>query len=202
LARRSALRDTQERVLNDETQLIHAAIGGDSAAFGDLVRRYQDRLYTAVVHIVGCRSEAEDVVQDAFVQAYVKLETFKHNSRFYTWLYRIAFNVSISRRRRRRVEVSWDETRDLTGDEPVDDDLSPTQPLEQAERRELLQQAMTLLTEEHRAIIVLRHMEDFSYEDIAQILDISVGTVRSRLHRARAALLEHLRQIMPDESVL
>ena len=188
--------------MNDETELIHAAIGGDHASFGELVRRYQDRLYTAVVHIIGCRSEAEDVVQDAFVQAYLKLETFKHNSRFYTWLYRIAFNVSISRRRRRRVEISWDESRELTGEEPLDDGVSPVEPLEEAERRELLQQAMTRLTDEHRAIIVLRHMEEFSYEDIAQILDISVGTVRSRLHRARAALLEHLRQIMPDESVL
>ena len=80
--------------MTDELELIEASLAGDSAAFGDLVRRYQDRLYSAVVHIVGCRSQAEDVVQDSFVQAYVKLSTFKHNSKFYTWLYRIAFNVS------------------------------------------------------------------------------------------------------------
>ncbi len=196
------MRDSEERVLNDETELIQAATRGDRGAFEVLVRRYQDRLYTAVVHIVGCRSEAEDVVQDAFVQAFVKLDTFKHQSRFYTWLYRIAFNVSISRRRRRRrVEVSWDESRELAGEEPVDSGESPMDPLEQAERRQLLEQAMGRLTEEHRSIIVLRHLEEFSYEEIAEILVISVGTVRSRLHRARAALLGHLQQLMPDETV-
>ena len=186
--------------MNDERRLIEAAVGGNSAAFGDLVRRYQDRLYNAVVHIVGCRMEAEDVVQDAFVQAFVKLSTFKHDSKFYTWLYRIAFNVSISRRRRRRSEVSVEFSRDTTGDEPLDTGTSPSEPLEQAERREQLQQAMQQLTEEHRAIIVLRHIEEFSYEEIAEVLDVAVGTVRSRLHRARAQLLEHLRRFMPDEA--
>jgi len=186
-------------VLKDETQLIDEALEGNSAAFGDLVRQYQDRLYSAVVHIVGCRSEAEDVVQDAFVQAFVKLKTFKRNSRFYTWLYRIAFNVSISRRRRRKIEISVEQARDATGDEPADQSDSPSEPIERAERSEKLQQAMQMLTEEHRSIIVLRHMEECAYEEIAEILDISVGTVRSRLHRARAQLLENLKEIMPEE---
>lgn len=186
--------------LNDEKQLIEAALQGDSAAFGDLVREYQDRLYNAVVHIVGCRAEAEDVVQDAFIQAFVKLETFKQNSRFYTWLYRIAFNVSVSRRRRKRIEISVEQTRDATGDEPLDDASSPSDPLEQEERKEQLEVAMSMLTHEHRSIIVLRHMDEFAYEEIAEILEISVGTVRSRLHRARAALLENLKKLMPDEA--
>lgn len=185
--------------MNDESKLIHSALAGQTEAFGELVRRYQDRLYSAVVHILGNRSEAEDVVQDAFIQAYVKLDTFKHNSKFYTWLYRIAFNVSISRRRRRRVELSVDEGREATGIEPVDHGASPSAPLEEKERRDQLHEAMLRLTDEHRQIIVLRHMEDFSYEEIAEVLEISVGTVRSRLHRARASLLEHLREIMPDE---
>ena len=120
--------------LNDELHLIDQSLGGDSQAFGEFVRRYQDRLYSAVVHIVGCRAEAEDVVQDAFVQAYVKLKTFKHNSKFYTWLYRIAFNVSISHRRRRRVEISVEQNREATGDEPLDLYVSHD-PLELDERR-------------------------------------------------------------------
>ena len=185
--------------MKDDLLLIDEALEGNSAAFGELVRRYQDRLYSAVVHIIGCRSEAEDVVQDAFIQAFVKLETFQRNSRFYTWLYRIAFNVSISRRRRRRVEVSVEQTRDATGEEPSAPGELPSDPLEREEREEKLRQAMQMLTEDHRSIIVLRHMEEFSYEEIAQILDISVGTVRSRLHRARAQLLENLKQIMPEE---
>ena len=185
--------------MNDELHLIDRSLGGDSQAFGELVRRYQDRLYSAVVHIVRCRAEAEDVVQEAFVQAYVKLKTFKHNSRFYTWLYRIAVNVSISHRRRKRVELSVEQNRDATGDEPIDVSMSPSEPLELAERKQQLARAMSLLTEEHRAIIVLRHMEEFSYEEIADVLEISVGTVRSRLHRARAQLLGHLKLEMPDE---
>ena len=186
--------------LKDEEHLIDESLRGDSQAFGELVCRYQDRLYNAVVHIVRCRAEAEDVVQEAFVQAYVKLQTFKHNSRFYTWLYRIAVNVSISHRRRRKIEVSVEQNREATGDEPLDAFTSPSEPLEQAERKQKLEHALTLLTEEHRSIIVLRHMEEFSYEEIADILDISVGTVRSRLHRARAQLLVHLKKVMPDEA--
>ncbi len=186
--------------LKDEVHLIDESLRGDSQAFGELVHRYQDRLYSAVVHIVRCRAEAEDVVQEAFVQAYVKLQTFKHNSRFYTWLYRIAVNVSISHRRRRKIEVSVEQNREATGDEPLDAFTSPSEPLEQAERKQKLEHALTLLTEEHRSIIVLRHMEEFSYEEIADILDISVGTVRSRLHRARAQLLVHLKKVMPDEA--
>jgi RNA polymerase sigma-70 factor (ECF subfamily) len=185
--------------LNDELQLINEAMEGNSESFGELVRRYQDRLYSAIVHMVGCRSEAEDVVQDAFVQAYVKLSTFKHNSRFYTWLYRIAVNVSISHRRRKRAQISVEENREATGDEPLDMGAPPDERLELAERREQLQEAMNQLTAEHRSIIVLRHMEDFSYEEMAEILDMPVGTVRSRLHRARAQLLEHLKELMPDE---
>jgi RNA polymerase sigma-70 factor (ECF subfamily) len=187
--------------LTDDLQLIDQALQGDTDAFGQLVLRYQDRLYSAVVHIVGCRAEAEDVVQDAFVQAYVKLKTFRHNSRFYTWLYRIAFNVSISHRRRKRIEVSVEHGRESTGDEPTDIAGSPSEPLEQAERKTKLEVALGLLTEEHRTIIVLRHLEELSYEDMAEVLDISVGTVRSRLHRARAHLLKHLRDVMPEEDV-
>ncbi len=196
----SAAHDGSEWVLTDEFELIETALAGDSEAFGQLVRRYQDRLYNAVVHIVGCRSEAEDVVQDAFVQAFVKLSSFKHNSKFYTWLYRIAINVSISHRRRRKIEVSVEQAREMTGLEPLDENTSPSEPLELAERSEKLEQALQLLTVEHRTIIVLRHMDEFAYEEMAEILDISVGTVRSRLHRARAQLLEHLKEIMPDES--
>jgi RNA polymerase sigma-70 factor (ECF subfamily) len=185
--------------LKDEWRLIQDALLGDSAAFGDLVRRYQDRLYTAVVHITGCRAEAEDVVQDAFVQAYVNLKSFKHNSKFYTWLYRIAFNAAISRRRRKRVTLSVDQNREATGDEPLDHQSGPSHAMELAEQQVKLQQAMDRLSEEHRAIIVLRHLEESSYEDIAEILGISVGTVRSRLHRARAQLLDHLKDVLPDE---
>lgn len=192
----------RESVLNDELDLIDESLGGNSAAFGELVIRYQDRLYSAVVQVVGCRAEAEDVVQEAFVQAYVKLRTFKRNSRFYTWLYRIAVNVAISHRRRRKIEMSVEQHREATGEEPLADIQAPGDALELEERARKLQEALQLLTPEHRSIITLRHMEDFSYDEMADILEISVGTVRSRLHRARAQLLEHLKTIMPDEVAL
>ena len=86
----------------DDARLIDLVLTGDSAAFSLLVRRYQDRLFTALVHIASSRDEAEDVAQEAFIQAYLKLSSFARNSSFYTWLYRIAFNTAISRRRRKR----------------------------------------------------------------------------------------------------
>lgn len=185
--------------LKDEALLIDQSLRGDSQAFGKLVSRYQDRLYNAVVHIVRCRAEAEDVVQEAFIQAFVKLGSFKHNSRFYTWLYRIAVNVSISHRRRQKLELSIEQNREATGDEPLDAFTSPSEPLELAERKQKLEQALGLLSSEHRTIIVLRHLQELSYEELADVLEISVGTVRSRLHRARAQLLTHLRKLLPDD---
>src|SRR5687768_15040119 len=89
-------------VVNDDAQLIDEALAGHSAAFGRLVTRYQDRLYNTLVHVVGSTDEAYDVVQDAFVQAFLKLGSFHRSSAFYTWLYRIAFNLAISRRRRHK----------------------------------------------------------------------------------------------------
>ena len=88
--------------MRDETQLIQAVLTGDTDAFGDLVTKYQNRLFNTMFHVAGSREEAEDIVQEAFVQAFVKLDSFQGASGFYTWLYRIAFNLSISRRRRRR----------------------------------------------------------------------------------------------------
>ena len=111
--------------MHDDARLIDAALGGDSAAFGQLVTRYQDRLYNTLVHVVGCKDTAYDTVQDALVQAYVKLDTFQRASSFYTWLYRIAFNLAISRRRRERPALSIERARDELGREPADDGPLP-----------------------------------------------------------------------------
>lgn len=171
----------------DDATLIDLALGGDAAAFGWLVRRYQDRLYTALVHISGSRDEAEDVVQDAFVQAFLKLRSFERQSTFYTWLYRIAFNAAISRRRKRRTDFSGNQGK-AAGHEPADRREKPEEQLLRQERANLLAEALKGLSEEHRAILILREMEGCDYEQISQILDLPVGTVRSRLHRARAHL--------------
>jgi RNA polymerase sigma-70 factor (ECF subfamily) len=178
--------------VNEEASLIDQSLQGSSAAFGRLVRIHQDRLYNAIVHMVGDRVEAEDIVQEAFVQAYLKLETFQRQSAFYTWLYRIAFNNAVSRKRRKRAETSIDFSREVYGNEPLDDGDAPGERLEREERVRQVHEALGRVSEEHRAILVLREIEGCDYEAIAEILDISIGTVRSRLHRARAQLRQKL----------
>jgi RNA polymerase sigma-70 factor (ECF subfamily) len=97
--------------VNDDAQLIDEALAGQAGAFGRLVTKYQDRLYNTLVHALGCHEEARDVAQEAFVQAMLKLRSFQRQSAFYTWLYRIAFNLASSRRRRRRASLSLDQAR-------------------------------------------------------------------------------------------
>jgi RNA polymerase sigma-70 factor (ECF subfamily) len=185
-------------VEQDDGQLIRAACQGDSAAFGGLVRKYQARLCTALTHICGSLDDAEDVAQEAFVQAYVKLRTFAGGSAFYTWLYRIAVNAAISRRRRRREQTAL-SPRDELGLEPLDGGERADERLLREERAVQVQRALGRLSDEHRTILVLREIEDCDYDEIAQILELPVGTVRSRLHRARLQLKEQLEVILGNQ---
>ncbi|MDP7015452.1 MAG: sigma-70 family RNA polymerase sigma factor [Pirellulaceae bacterium] len=177
----------------DESDWIDETLAGQASAFGHLVVRYQDRLFNAVFHTLGSRQDAEDVVQEAFVQAYVKLATFQRQSGFYTWIYRIAFNLAVSRRRRQKPVQSIDQVREHTGIEPLSDGEPVDRNLEREEGAQALKQALQKLNEEHRSILVLRELEGLSYEAISEILDLPVGTVRSRLHRARIQLRDHLK---------
>ena len=186
--------------MNEDARLIDQTLAGDAAAFGQLVRRYQDRLFNTLVHITGSREEAEDVVQDTFVQAYMQLSHFQQRSSFYTWIYRIAFNLSVSRRRRRRPQVSVEVGRELAGQEPVDDLDSPPQQLERQERIRLIRVALDALGEEARTILVLREMDGCCYESIAELLNVPVGTVRSRLHRARLQLKRKLEEVLEEQA--
>ncbi len=185
-----------EPAVNDDAQLIDETLAGHSAAFGQLVRKYQDRLYNTVVHVAGNAEDARDVVQDAFVQAFLKLDTFRRSSAFYTWLYRIAFNVAASHRRRQRPTLSVEHARETSGLEPMDDGDGPIEALERRERRRQVHQAIGELSEEHRMVVVLREIDGCCYETIAEILEVPIGTVRSRLHRARMQLREELREVL------
>lgn len=185
--------------MNEDAELIAETLRGNSAAFGDLVGRYQDRLYTTLVHVVGSEEDARDVAQDAFVQAFVKLETFRRDSAFYTWLYRIAFNLAWTRQRRRRPTISIDAARDASGNEPSADGAAPADRMEQQERVRQVQTALAALTEEHRAVLVLREMEGHDYETVAAMLELPIGTVRSRLHRARMQLREQLKEVVGED---
>jgi len=174
---------------------IQRCLDGENEAFGELVCHYQDRLFHALVHAFGDRTEAEDVVQEAFVQAFIKLSSFRRDSSFYTWLYRIAFNTSISRKRRKRPALSVDQTRETMGDEPIDQGEGPEHQLQRRERADEVREALERVSEEHRTILVLREMEDMDYESISEILDLPIGTVRSRLHRARSQLKVELEKV-------
>lgn len=181
--------------LAEEREWVAAALDGDNKAFGKLVERYQKKVYGLAFGILRNREDAWDVAQDAFVKAYKNLGTFEGNAAFYTWLYRITYNLSLDVLRskgRRQTEELTEQTQEAAGD----DSPRPEHPSETAERRELadvVKQAMTKLTEKHRAIIVLREIEGLSYEEMAEVLQISKGTVMSRLFHARrnlAALIE------------
>jgi RNA polymerase sigma-70 factor, ECF subfamily len=182
-------------VNSDDRRLIEAVLAGKSAAFGDLVIRYQDRLFNAILRVVDQPEDAADVVQDAFINAYQSLAAFKGDSEFFTWLYRIAFNAAISQRRRRKPVQSLNASRDSAAIPEPADDAAESRPGEAIERREdevRLEAALIRLSIEHRTILVLKDLEERRYEEIAAILEIPIGTVRSRLHRARLELRDLL----------
>lgn len=183
-----------EAAVTDDGQLIHETLAGKTMAYGQLVQKYQDRLYNTMVHVVGSAEDARDIVQDAFVQAFVKLETFRQTSTFYTWLYRIAFNAAVTEHRRKKPATSVEHLRATRGEEPVDGRNGPAEQLEQQERCRQVQQAIAALGEEYRAILVLREIDGCCYETIAEVLNLPIGTVRSRLHRARLQLRESLKE--------
>ncbi len=186
--------------MNEDTRLIAESLAGDRSAFGQLVRAYQDRLFHTLVHLTGSFEEAEDVVQETFVQAFTKLSSYQGRAGFYTWIYRIAFNLWISRRRRRRPEISTDQLHDASGQEPRDGIETPLQQLERQERIALIRVALEQLPSEHRSILILREMEGYDYETIAEMLDVALGTVRSRLHRARLQLKRQLELVLHEPS--
>jgi RNA polymerase sigma-70 factor, ECF subfamily len=184
--------------VSDDAQLIDQALHGRSDAFGQLVLKYQDRLFNTVFHVIGHAEDARDVVQEAFVQAFLKLDSFRRDSAFYTWLYRIAFNAAMTQRRRRRPVASIDRA-EAIGMEPPDQNDDPAESLERTERRSQVRQAIARLDEEYRAVLVLREIDGCRYETISEVLDLPVGTVRSRLHRARLQLREHLQGMLAAE---
>jgi len=185
---------------NDDQYLIAACLAGRTDAFGILVRRYQDRLYPTVLRLTGCAEDAHDLLQDAFLKAYEKLGSFHGESSFYTWVYRITVNLALSDRRKRR--TTWRLRVDRRG-EPFDtaDDVhqtDPSLPLERAERDALIQAALNALAPDHRAVVVLKDLDGLRYEEIAETLGVPIGTVRSRLHRARYELRQRLRGVIGE----
>ena len=185
--------------MTEESQLIDAALSGDRSAFTQLVTDHQDRLFASMLQVTGSPDEAEEVVQEAFIRAFMKLDTFQRQSQFFTWLYRIAFNSALTRKRRKRARVSLDHCREENGLEIAGDVDGVDERMLQQERVNMVRDGLQMLSDEHRSILVLREMEGHSYELIAEILEISIGTVRSRLNRARRQLKLALETIEKKE---
>ncbi|MBI5575099.1 MAG: sigma-70 family RNA polymerase sigma factor [Deltaproteobacteria bacterium] len=181
-----------------DEDLIRAALGGDEGAFRELMERYKNRAFGVAVGITGDADEAMDVVQDSFVKAYYNLKEFRFGANFYTWFYRLLVNQAIDRWRKasRSRTVPLDD-RWLSGEATSPEAAHPRTPEELARNRELseaLTRAVAALPEYHRAVILLREVEGLAYEEIAEVLNCSVGTVMSRLHYARAKLKEALKE--------
>jgi RNA polymerase sigma-70 factor (ECF subfamily) len=194
----------EPRAERSDQELIAATLARETAAFGELVQRYQNRLYGALVHMLGSTEDARDVAQEAFVLAFQKLTTFRGDAQFYSWLFRIAMNAAVNfRRKNRSLGLSIDASKERTGSEPLDlnRDARPEQPLELAERQRIVRDALAQMTEEFRDALVLADMEELSYEEISQVLQIPIGTVRSRIHRGRAELRDKLRRLLKDDEI-
>ncbi len=176
----------------EETALIDCIVSGEPAKFEILVGNYQQRIFATLLGMLGNRHDAEDVTQETFLTAFRKLDQFEQRSSFYTWLHRIAFNAAIDLQRRKKRTKS----RFVSGDgiehaEPGDQQAdSPASIVMTKETVSQVQLALGRLDAERRNIIVLRDLQGLDYVEIASMLDIPVGTVRSRLHRARIELRE------------
>lgn len=177
-----------------DRELVRRAQQGDPAAFNDLVLRHQEKIFNAVYRFAGNWEDACDITQRAFINAFRKIAEFKGDSAFTTWMYRIAFNQSVSFRREsgRQKAVSLYAKDEEMVHEPVYEE-NPGGRMESEDSQRKVQQALSTLEEEDRKIIVLKDLQNYSYDDIAAILEIPKGTVRSRLHRARLALKAKLK---------
>ena len=193
---------------SDDRALIDQCLAGDSDAFGSLMQRYQDRLYGTLVHLLGSPQDALDVAQDAFLLAYKNLASFRGDSAFYSWLFRIAHNAAVSFRRRERSrsgggpKQSIDHGRDVYGDEPADSSpaADPSSEMVTDERRRVVQAALAELPEDYRTVLVLKEMDGLRYDEIADMIGCPIGTVRSRIHRARSELKDKLSRALKSET--
>ena len=193
---------TQPALLTASDQdVVRRACGGEEAAYRELLRRYQGPVFSLIYRMVRDRALAEDLAQDTFVKALKALDTYRPEFKFSSWLFKIANNVAIDHLRRRQLDtLSLDGGPDavtpqqVAGSTPrvVDRGESPLQEVEARELGAAIEQAIGKLRPEYRACIILRHIEDRPYEDIAEILDLPLGTVKTYLHRARAELMEIL----------
>jgi RNA polymerase sigma-70 factor (ECF subfamily) len=191
-----------------DTELLKKAQLGDRGAYGQIVLKYQDRLYNGVLRMVGDVDEARELTQEAFTRGLMKLDSFRGDSAPYTWLFRIAVNLTISQLRKvqRRRVFSLEAIAQSNGKLPQDQAAgladrfnrspaqTPAQKVESRERDEHVLAALGRLDAEYRAVLVMRDIEGFDYQQMAEILGLPLGTLKSRLFRARLSLRDELKE--------
>jgi len=205
---------TPDNACSREQQLLRDAQKGDRAAYGQLVIAYQDRLYNAVLRLIGDREEARELTQEAFTRGLMKINSFRGDASPYTWLFRIAVNLAISQlrkvQRHRTFSLSSsgrggngngrngqdDQASSLIDRLAQDRDVSPAHSLEHRETGQQVLAALGRLDSEYRAVLVMRDIEGFDYQQMAEVLDLPLGTLKSRLFRARLALRDELKDYM------
>jgi RNA polymerase sigma-70 factor (ECF subfamily) len=187
--------------MSDPAELVTRAVDGDAAAFDALVRTHTPQMYRVALRITGTAAEAEDVVQESWLAAWRSLSGFRHESAVSTWLYRVVTNNALAQVRRRKPTVSLDAALSSGGRELLDtfvladNRANPEGQFVRAEQVGAVLRAIAELDVSQRVPLVLREFEGLSYEEIAEVLEVSVPALRSRLHRARVALLAKLREL-------
>ncbi len=185
-----------------DASLVQEALEGNQLSFQLLVERYQGRLFALMRRYTRNAVEVEDVVQETFLKAYGRLGSFQHQSSFYTWLYRIAINTVLDfLKRRGRSPVQTVEDPEAAGEVPERGIVRPESRLEREEIAEVTHKVLAELPEIFRTVLVLREFEDMAYQEMADLLGISIGTVESRLFRARARVKDALVRLHPEYAV-
>jgi len=184
--------------VTSDVELVKAARDGDMHAYDQLVRRYQERIYATVYHMTSNHEDANDLAQETFIKAYSALKTFKGDSSFYTWVYRIAVNKTINflKQRKNKVSLSLNDLDFNIENDPelvaFVSDKTPRRDIALVELQGKLNEALQKLSDVHRMVVTLHDVQALSHEEIAQIMDCNVGTVRSRLFYARQQLQAYL----------
>ncbi|MCG3136657.1 MAG: ECF RNA polymerase sigma-E factor [Phycisphaerae bacterium] len=200
---------TGDNLSFEDAALVRQVQQGEMRAFEQLVVKYQGRIYNLCLRMVSHAESARDLTQDTFLKALQAIQRFEHKSSFFTWLFRIAMNLSITyRRRSKRIRMqsldAGDSSAESGGEQAgrlqtlvaEQNMLAPPDEMKRAELHRQVMAALEELDEDYKAVVVLRDIEDMDYESIAAVLEIPIGTVRSRLHRGRLALLERLKPAM------
>lgn len=204
--------ELHQEVLAEERAVVERVLAGDTEEYRVLVDRYQHRALAVAIGIVGNRDDAEDLVQHSFLKAYSNLASFRGQSSFYTWLYRILYNLSIdlSRKAYRRSEMQVEEGVSIeaiasrVGGDPeqyMGHVVGPEEAFNRAEMREAFSEALEELSPEHRSVLMLREIEGLSYAEISETVGCTKGTVMSRLHHARKRMQARLRELLSFDEV-